>query len=72
MSAERIVEGTVVEILPHALFRVAPDEGRSIVAHLSDDARVALVHLRPGQRVRVALSAYDTGRGRILARVGEA
>lgn len=58
--------GTVVEVLPHALYRVAPPAGPAVVAHLSDEARVRLVHVRPGQRVRVALSAYDAGRGRIL------
>lgn len=61
--------GTVVEVLPHALYRVAPDTGPAVVAHLSDEARVRLVHVRPGQQVRVAVSAYDAGRGRILGAV---
>ena len=62
--------GTVIDILPHALYRVDPDSGPALVAHLSDDARVRLVHLRPGQRVQVALSAYDAGRGRIVGLAG--
>ncbi len=60
--------GTIVDVLPHALYRVDPDAGPTLVAHLSDEARVRLVHLRPGQRVQVALSAYDAGRGRIVGR----
>lgn len=68
-GAERIVEGTIVDVLPHALYRIAPAAGGgAIVAHLSDQARTEAVHLRPGRTVRVAVSAYDAGRGRILGR----
>jgi len=68
-APERIVEGRIVEVLPHALYRIDAGPGPDIVAHVSDEARVAAVHLRPGQSVRVAVSAYDAKRGRILGRV---
>lgn len=58
--------GTIVDVLPHALYRVAPAAGPEVVAHLSETARIEAVHVRPGQRVRVAVSAYDAARGRIL------
>ena len=72
-GGERIMIGTIVEVLPHALYRVDLPTGPAVVAHLGDTARDGMVHVRPGQRVRVAVSAYDAARGRILgpARQGE-
>ena len=62
------VEGIVVEILPNSMVRLKTSFGAEVLAHLSADARSELVRLLPGDRVRVALSSYNKGRGRILGR----
>lgn len=69
MTAERHggVEGRIVEPLPNALFRVALDDGREVLAHVSGRLRLSIVRLLPGDRVRVELAAYDQRRGRIVA-----
>jgi translation initiation factor IF-1 len=61
------VEGTVIETLPNALYRVElGDEGRTrVVAHTSAPA---LLRILPGDRVVVALVPYDLSRGRIVRR----
>jgi translation initiation factor IF-1 len=61
------VTARVVEALPGSLFRLELErEGRGeVTAHL---ASASLLRVRPGDRVRVELSAYDPGRGRIVAR----
>jgi len=60
--------GTVIEILPNSLVRLKTDMGTEILAHLSTAARSELVRLLPGERVRVGVSPYNQGRGRILGR----
>jgi len=68
-----MVEGTVVEVLPNALYRVERPNGEQIVAHVGQRLRLHLVRLLPGDRVDVERSAIDPSRGRIVARkVGEA
>jgi len=61
-----LVEATVREALPNALFRVELASGTrsSLVAHVAGDA--SLLRLRPGDRVRVEIAPYDAGRGRIV------
>ena len=64
--------GTVVAVLPSALYRVALANGHSVLAGLDQEARRRLVRLTPGDGVRVRLSPYDFTRGRILGREPEA
>ncbi|MEO7003074.1 MAG: translation initiation factor IF-1 [Ktedonobacterales bacterium] len=62
------VEGVVTEALPNAMFRVALDGDRSVMAHLSGKVRLNFVRIVPGDRVRVELSPYDLSQGRITWR----
>jgi translation initiation factor IF-1 len=62
------VEGTVSEALPNAMFRVALEGNRSVLATLSGKVRMNFVRVVPGDRVRVELSPYDLTRGRIVWR----
>ncbi len=62
-------EGVIVEMLPNAIIRVALDDGREVLAHVGGRFRLAIVRLLPGDRVRVELTPYDSGRGRIVAKV---
>ena len=65
-EAERTGEGLVVELLPSALVRVRLEGEHQLIAHLPSTQRANFVRLRIGDRVRVALSAQDRTRGRIL------
>jgi len=62
------VEGTVIETLPNAVFRVELPNGHSILAHVSGKIRLHFIKILPGDRVLVELSPYDLSRGRILYR----
>ncbi len=63
------VEGTVVEALPDAKFRVALDGGdRIVLAYLSGKVKLNFVRIVPGDRVRLELSPYDLSQGRITWR----
>ncbi len=61
-------EGTVVEALPNAVFRVELDSGHKVLAHISGRIRVHYIRILLGDRVRVELSPYDLNRGRIVYR----
>ncbi|MEW6186585.1 MAG: translation initiation factor IF-1 [Thermodesulfobacteriota bacterium] len=62
------VEGTVVETLPNAMFRVKLDNGHRVLAHISGKMRMHFIKILPGDRVMVELSPYDFSRGRITYR----
>lgn len=63
------IEGTVLENLPNARFRVKLDEGEmELLAHVSGKMRMHYIRILPGDRVRVELSPYDLTRGRIVYR----
>jgi len=62
------VEGTVVETLPNAMFRVDLDNGLRVLAHISGKMRMHFIRILPGDRVKVELSPYDLTRGRIVYR----
>jgi translation initiation factor IF-1 len=62
------VEGTVVEPLPNAMFRVELENGHRVLAHVSGKMRMHFIRILPGDRVKVELSAYDLTRGRITYR----
>ncbi len=63
------VEGTVVETLPNAMFRVELDNGHRVLAHVSGKMRMHFIKILPGDRVKVELSPYDLTRGRIVYRI---
>ena len=62
------VEGTVVEPLPNAMFRVELDNGHRVLAHVSGKMRMNFIRILPGDRVKVELRPYDLTRGRITYR----
>lgn len=63
------VEGTVVEALPDAKFRVELDGGgRVVLAYISGKMKLNFLRIVPGDRVRVELSPYDLSQGRITWR----
>jgi len=62
------VEGTVVEPLPNAMFRVELENGHKVLAHISGKMRMHYIRILPGDRVVVELSPYDLTRGRITYR----
>ena len=62
------MEGTVVEPLPNAMFRVELDNGHKVLAHISGKMRMHFIKILPGDRVTVELSPYDLTRGRITYR----
>jgi translation initiation factor IF-1 len=70
MPKEEIIEvqGTVVEPLPNAMFRVELENGHKILAHISGKMRMNYIKILPGDKVTVELSPYDLTRGRITYR----
>jgi translation initiation factor IF-1 len=62
------IEGTVVESLPNAFFRVELDNGHKVLAHISGKMRMHYIRILPDDRVVVELSPYDLSRGRIVYR----
>ncbi|MFN8522748.1 MAG: translation initiation factor IF-1 [Chloroflexota bacterium] len=63
-----VVDGRVSEALPNALFRVELAGGELVLVHLSSRLRMGTGRILPGDRVQVALSAFDRSRGRIVGR----
>ena len=63
------VEGTVVEPLPNAMFRVELPNGHQVLAHISGKMRMHYIKILPGDKVILELSPYDLSRGRIVYRV---
>jgi len=62
------VEGTVVETLPNAMFRVELENGHRLLAHISGKMRMHFIKILPGDKVSVEMSPYDLNRGRITYR----
>ncbi|HJX30853.1 MAG TPA: translation initiation factor IF-1 [Thermodesulfobacteriota bacterium] len=62
------VEGTILEALPNAMFRVELEKGHKILAHISGKMRMHFIQILPGDKVAVELSPYDLSRGRIIFR----
>lgn len=70
MAREKAIEleGTVVETLPNAMFRVELANGLIVLAHISGRMRMNFIRILPGDKVTVELSPYDLSRGRITYR----
>ncbi|MBI2487412.1 MAG: translation initiation factor IF-1 [Deltaproteobacteria bacterium] len=67
---ERIeFEGTVIEALPNAMFRVEIEGGHKILAYVSGKMRTHFIRILPGDKVKVELSPYDLTKGRITYRL---
>jgi translation initiation factor IF-1 len=62
------VEGTVVEPLPNAMFRVELENGYTVLAHSSGKMRMHRIRILPGDKVQVEITPYDMTRGRITYR----
>ena len=62
------VEGTIIETLPNAMFRVELENGYRVLAHISGKMRMHYIKILPGDKVTVKLSPYDLTRGRITYR----
>jgi len=62
------VEGTVVEPLSNAMFKVELPNGHTVLAHISGKIRMHFIKILPGDKVIVELSPYDLTRGRITYR----
>ncbi|MBI5209219.1 MAG: translation initiation factor IF-1 [Elusimicrobia bacterium] len=62
------VEGSIIEALPNAMFRVQLPQGKIILAHISGKMRMHYIRILPGDKVRLELSPYDLTRGRIVFR----
>ncbi|MBI9079840.1 MULTISPECIES: translation initiation factor IF-1 [unclassified Pseudodesulfovibrio] len=63
-----VVQGTVEEALPNAMFRVELENGHNVLAHISGKMRKFRIRVMPGDTVTVELSPYDLTRGRITFR----
>ena len=61
--------GTVLEALPNTLFRVKLDDGREILCHLSGKMRINYIKIMPGDAVKLEMTPYDPGKGRITYRI---
>lgn len=63
-----LVEGTVLETLPNAMFRVELANGHKVLAHISGKMRMHYIKILSGDKVTVELSPYDLTKGRIVYR----
>ena len=70
MAKEELLsfEGTVVELLPNATFRVKLDNDHIVIAHTAGKMRMNFIRILPGDRVTVEMSPYDLSKGRIVYR----
>ena len=63
-----VLEGTVVEPLPNAMFKVELENGHQVLAHSSGKMRMHRIRILPGDKVQVEITPYDLTRGRITYR----
>ncbi|MBR5406756.1 MAG: translation initiation factor IF-1 [Lachnospiraceae bacterium] len=62
------LEGTVVEKLPNAMFRVKLENDHEVLAHISGKLRMNFIRILPGDKVTLEMSPYDLSKGRIIWR----
>ena len=62
------LEGTILESMPNAMFRVELENGHEILAHISGKIRKNFIRILPGDKVKVEMTPYDLSRGRIIYR----
>lgn len=63
------LEGTILESMPNAMFRVELENGHEILAHISGKIRKNFIRILPGDKVKVEMTPYDLTRGRITFRL---
>ena len=63
-----VMEATVKESLPNAMFRCSLDTGHDILAHVSGRMRMHFIRILPGDRITVEMSPFDLTKGRIVYR----
>ncbi len=70
MSKQDVIkqDGTIIESLSNAMFRVRLENGHEIVAHISGKMRMHYIRILPGDKIAVEMSPYDLTRGRITFR----
>ena len=70
MAKQQSIEqdGTVIESLGNALFRVELENGHTIIAHISGKMRMHYIKILPGDKVKLEMSPYDLTKGRITFR----
>jgi len=61
-------DGTVIESLGNATFRVELENGHVILAHISGKMRMHYIKILPGDKVKLEMSPYDLSKGRITYR----
>ncbi|MAJ51303.1 MAG: translation initiation factor IF-1 [Cytophagales bacterium] len=61
-------DGTIVEALSNAMFRVELENGHEVIAHISGKMRMFYIKILPGDRVKMEMSPYDLSKGRIVYR----
>jgi len=62
------LEGTVLETLPNALFKVELENGHVVLAHISGKMRMHYIRIIPGDRVALEMTPYDLSKARITYR----
>lgn len=62
------VDGTVIEALSNAMFRVELENGHIVTAHISGKMRMNYIRILPGDKVKLEMSPYDLSKGRIVSR----
>jgi translation initiation factor IF-1 len=62
------IDGTIVEALSNAMFKVELENGHVIIAHISGKMRMHYIKILPGDKVKVEMSPYDLTKGRICYR----
>ncbi len=62
------LDGTIVEALSNAMFRVELENGHQVLAHISGKMRMHYIRILPGDRVKLEMSPYDLTKGRIVYR----
>ena len=62
------MEGTIVEKLPNAMFKVELENGHVVLAHISGKLIMNFIRILPGDKVKIELSPYDLNKGRIIWR----
>ncbi len=62
------VEGTILEVLPNAMFRVELENGHKVLAHVSGKMRMHFIRILRGDKVIIEMSPYDLTKGRIIRR----
>ncbi|WP_109832148.1 translation initiation factor IF-1 [Reichenbachiella versicolor] len=61
-------DGTIIEALSNAMFRVELENGHEVIAHISGKMRMHYIKILPGDKVKMEMSPYDLTKGRIVYR----